>query len=448
VTGANSGKKPESRTSNEPAREDWQRYGLSHRQVDADAPDPEEPVRPIRPEDLRIGAEDDLFLEYRHENGAHSGKPEWTPSGRRFSTNVVTASIVGALAAVLAILAIVTSGPMAVSSPTPRATQPAFVVASVDPSAAATSKAAHVGLLITLPSTITNVDRGLPLSDATHLYLTNSDGGVAIDTATGAVQNVYGGAAFGSGVERSLEQNGLWVSNWAVANSTCGPECWQSATTFRIDPTSGSVTNTFKKTYLIGSTTDGVWVAAGRQVELLDPATGHVLSNTPWTGTGEPRVGCDSLWSLDMSGNGPILAKVDAQSGSLSTGTTLDPNLTYGPITAESQCWMMNGQGGAEHGSLSLAQLRNDGSVQSSFQYPNDSVAVLDKEFWLYMPNGLIRRFDANSGTGYGTPYVLPVRPFDDDPKWFFAAAGALWLIQDGQLTGLDVPTGTTKVNG
>ena len=64
------------------------------------------------------------------------------------------------------------------------------------------------------------------------------------------------------------------------------------------------------------------------------------------------------------------------------------------------------------------------------------------------MPNGLIRRFDANSGSGYGTPFVLPVRPADDNPKWFFAAVGALWLIQDNRLTGFDVPTGSSRVNG
>jgi hypothetical protein len=434
--------------SGKAAGEDWQRYGLSHRQLGAEAPAPESPVRPIGAEDLPASVDDDLFLEYRNENGVRSGKQARSPHGRTVMSNAAIVAAVVAIGGLVGILAFATSGAMPVATPTPRITHPAIAVVSLDPSAAATAKAAHVGLLIMLPSKITGVDRGQPLSDATSIYLTNSDGGVAIETATGTIKNVYGGAAFANGVNRALVNGGLWLSNWAGSGSICGPACWGGATTFRIDPTSGNLTNTFNHTYLIGSTTEGVWVATSGLVELLDPATGHVLSSTQWTGVGEPRVGCNALWSVEPGDKGVTLAKIDTVNGSIAGRATLDSSLSYGPITVESQCWMMNGQGGAEHGSLSLAQLKTDGSIQSVFQYPNDSVAVIDAEFWLYMPNGLIRRFDANSGNGYGTPYVLPVRPADDDPKWFFAAAGALWLIQDNQLTGLDVPTGQSRVNG
>jgi hypothetical protein len=109
---------------------------------------------------------------------------------------------------------------------------------------------------------------------------------------------------------------------------------------------------------------------------------------------------------------------------------------------------MMDGEGGASPGSLALVQLNSDGTTQATFQYPDKAVVTLDGEFWLYGRNGRIQRFDPNSGNGYGTPYVLPIRPQDEDVKWFFAAAGALWMLEGNQLALLDVPTGPARKDG
>ena len=449
MTTRGSDEEPKRRTFDEAPRQDWQRYGLSH-QPAGDEPTPEVAVNPIRPEDRHALPEEDLFVEYRYENGGVKAKAERPPSPRRFSTNLAAIGVVGVVGGLIAIVAIVTSSAMPAPSPTPGITSP---VLGHGPSnsgtiAIATSEAAHVGLLIPLPSKFLAVDHGQSLDDGAILYLTNADGGVAIDTATGTVKTVFGGAAFANGSNRAAVDNGLWVSNWPDSGSICGPSCWAGATTFRIDPATGSITRNLTGTYLIASDTDGVWVATGKKVERLDPASGNVISSTPWTGSGEPRVGCNALWSIETGSGGPVLSKIDRQSGNAVGGTTLSPELTYGPITVEGQCWMMNGQGGAEVGSASLAQLKTDGSIETVFEYPNDAISIIDGEFWLYMPNGLIRRFDANSGSGYGTPFVLPVRPADDNPKWFFAAVGALWLIQDNRLTGFDVPTGSSRVNG
>ena len=441
---------PRSQTAKDAAQQDWQRYGLSGRRVGEEAPTPDVAVRPIRPEDRHGAVPDDLFVEYRHENGVVKRKAERAPRSRRFMANVAAISAVGTVGVLIAVVAVATSAAMPAATPTPRITSPVLgrpPVTNTGTIAAATSKAAHVGLLVPLPSKFTAIDRGQTLDDGSYLYLTNADGGVSIDTAAGTVKTVFGGAPFATGSKREVVRSGLWVSNW-TDSGTCGPACWANATTYRIDPSTGSVTRSLSATYLIGATSDAVWVAAGRRVERLDPATGAVLSSTPWAGAGEPRYGCNALWSYEVGTSGPAISQIDAQSGSVVGGSSLSPGLTYGPITVAAQCWMMNGQGGAELGGLSLALLKTDGTIQSVVQYPDKAVAIIDGEFWLYMPNGLIRRFEANSGTAYGTPYVLPIRPADDDPKWFFAAAGALWLIQDNQLAGFDIPTGASRVNG
>ena len=175
----------------------------------------------------------------------------------------------------------------------------------------ATAKAAHVGLLINLPLKITSLDRGQFLSDGTLVYLTSPDAGVAIDPGTGSLRTIYGGLPFAKGARRTVVLGGLWVSSWSASGATCGPDCWAGANTYRMDLATGGISGTFSATYLLGATSDAVWVAVDKQIERLDPSTGAIKSSTPWKGSGEPRVGCNSLWSFTAGDKGSAIALID-----------------------------------------------------------------------------------------------------------------------------------------
>ncbi|MFI5258703.1 MAG: hypothetical protein ACHQ01_03715 [Candidatus Limnocylindrales bacterium] len=434
------------------AREDWNRYGLARRVTPVEQRDAlGRPLEPAdRADDLgRVGEK--LRPDAGRKTEAPRTRPVRPPRSSRFVANAVALSAVGVIGAVLFVVAIVTSALMPAPSPTPGLSptpSPPAAFASVAALPSETLRPAHVGILINLPMEIAIADRDQPPDDGTLMYLTGPSGGVAVDPGDGKLGTVYGGPAFAKGARRAIIDTGLWVSSWPAATTSCGPSCWPAAATYRLDLASGSITNTLPATYLLGATSDGVWVASGAKLQQLDPSSGEILSTTPWFGVGEPRVGCSSLWSFTPASGGARLTEIDPASGTAIGQSMLDPGVTYGPTFIEGQCWMMSGSGGASAGSTTLQWLNPDGSTQSILRYPGKSIVTLDREFWQYTSDRMIRRFEAISGFGYGVPYLLPVRPSNDDPKWLFAAAGTLWLVDGKQLAGFDVPTGPSRVSG
>jgi hypothetical protein len=280
------------------------------------------------------------------------------------------------------------------------------------------------------------------------MYLTGPGGGIAMDPGTGAIRTIYGGAAFSKGMRRTAILGGLWVSSWPADATVCGPSCWPLAVTYRIEPSTGNVTNALLATYLVGAASEGIWVATADKLQLLDPTTGALLSTTSWKGSAEPRVGCGYLWSYTPSDKGATLSKIDPRTG-VTIGTSILPaGVTYGPTYIEGLCWMMTGSGGASAGSTKLVWLATDGTTQAVLDYPGRSIVTLDREFWLYSSGGTMQRFEAAAGVSFGVSYLLPAQPADNDPKWLFAAAGTLWMIRGSTLAGFDLPTGTSRVNG
>jgi hypothetical protein len=59
-----------------------------------------------------------------------------------------------------------------------------------------------------------------------------------------------------------------------------------------------------------------------------------------------------------------------------------------------------------------------------------------------------MQRLEASSGWGYGRLYQLPSGQGEGSPLSFFAAVGALWLVDGTQLSGFHLPTGTSAVDG
>ncbi|MGA3030593.1 MAG: hypothetical protein ABSE58_07655 [Candidatus Limnocylindrales bacterium] len=436
------------------AREDWNRYGLSHREPLADQRDAL--GRPLEPADRvgRVGEEP--LLDYRSQNRkTRHSRPARPPRSSRFVADVAVLSAVGVIGAIVLVYALVSSSLMPAPSPTPRPsptpTGPVAVTNepfSANPGESVTLQSADVGILINLPMDIAIADRDQPPDDGTLMYLTGPNGGVSVNPADGKIGTVYGGSAFAKGVRRAVVDSGLWVSSWPADTKSCGASCWSAAATYRIDLATGSITNALAATYLLGATSDGVWVASGGNLQQLDPSTGDILSTTPWFGDGEPRLGCGSLWSFTPGSGGATLAEIDPGSGTDIGQSLLDPAVTYGPTLVEGQCWMMSGSAGASAGTTTLVWLNTDGTTQAVLGYPGKSIVTLDHEFWQYSSDKTMRRFEATSGYGYGVSYQLKVRPSNDDPEWFFAAAGTLWLLDGKQLAGFDVHTGTSRVNG
>jgi hypothetical protein len=431
------------------APDDWSRYGLSRRGRASDQGPRDALGRPIERVDRRAEAADELFIHYRREASQRPVRPAGARRGPRFVANVATVAVVGALGIALLVFGLATAPAMPVVSPSPSR------LASHTPNASDlvvvtpfVPKAAHVSLLIVLPVQVSVNERDWPLDDGTDIYLTGSSGGLAVEPTRGTILTVYGGPAFAGGVRRAVVDGGLWVSSWPTSAQSCGPACWAEATTFHVDTVTGNVSKRRAATYLLGAADDGIWVATGKVIQRLDPSTAVVLSSTPWTGSGEPRIGCGSLWSLTPGAQASTLAQIDLKSGAVLGTSVLDPTVGFGPTFAQGQCWMMSGSAGASAGATTLVWLNPDGTTQATFEYAGKSIVSLDREFWLYSSDGQMRRIDATSGSTFGAAYTLPVRPPNDDPEWLFSASSSLWLIEGNQLVKFDVLTGAAAAAG
>ena len=440
--------RPDEPSGDDVAREDWYRYGL-HREPIADQRDAL--GRPLAPSDRGSRVGDEFAIGAQRRQRPSRAASARSPRHSRLVANVFTVSAVATIGVALIVYAVVSSSLMPAPSPTPRRTTvptaSASSTATISPEAYASPRVADIAFRIELPWDIVVADRDRTPDAGNTMYLTGLTGGVAVDSGNGSRGTTFGGAAFTTGVRRAIVDSGLWVSSWPADVATCAASCWPAASTYRLDLASGKVTMTLSQTYLVGAASDGIWVASGDKLARLDPSTGAVLSTTPWLGKGEPRAGCDSLWSFSSGSEGATLAEIDVTTGTALGQSTLDPGVTFGPAIVGGQCWMMTGSGGASTGGTTLVWLKPDGSA-AVFPYPTSSIVILDGEFWRYASDRTIRRFDARTGIGYGVPYLLPSRPLDNDPKWIFAAAGTVWLVDGKELTGLDIPTGASRTEG
>lgn len=433
------------------AREDWRRYGASHPASGSRAGG-----SGLRETDEAGRLRDDMYLDYRLESRhavSRSAGERALAARRRRTSNLVG---VGAAIAAIAVAALIFSfQASAITPPSPTASRVAHASptasASVIPSATlpvlTTPRAGRVGVTIKMPLAVAVPDRGLDPDDGTTVYLTGPTGGIAVDPGTGRVLRVYGGPAFTQGMKRAVVDSRLWVSAWPDQGGTCGPGCWAQAATYRIDLATGNVLQTLQGTYLISAASGGVWVATGSLILRLDPDTGDTLATTLWQGTGEPRVGCEYLWSYQLSSKGTDLALIDPGSGDVIGTSSLSKDYTFGPVWADGQCWLMSGSGGASSGTTELVWLNAGGGKYAEFQFAQ-SLVILEREFWLYRPDGTMQRFEPSGGVPYGAWYRLDARPPGGDVNLFFASAGTLWMLSGDELVGFEVRTGTSAVAG
>ena len=417
--------------------DDWARYGGARRKASESS----------NPEILS----DDPFLDYRYEGGNPDGSVQPDATGPRSRANAV-----GALIAVIVLVGAAAyfslSGanvaPVPIVTPIPR---PTVALGSASPTLLVqpTVQMGHVGVTIQMPLPIFVPNRDSNPDDGTRMYLVGSSGGFPVDVAQGIHGTVWGGAAFPTGLRKSIFDRGLWVSSWPIGYAACGPDCWDKATTYRIDPATGAVTLKLESTYLVGASFEGVDVASQGQVSTIDPSDGTVLSGVPWRQAGEPRLGCGSLWSVQLGSTNTILNLIDTSSGDAMGASILAADITFGPFSAEGRCWMMTGQGGASAKSTSLVWIYPSGSIAGD-RHVEASLVLLDSEFWVLLGDGTIQRLEVAAGTGigigYGHRFQLAVTPPNNDPKWLFASVGSLWLYTGTDLVGFDVPTGASAV--
>jgi hypothetical protein len=430
--------------SSGPPLGDWDRYGLSRNRTRATT----EPRNALRPAtSTSRDTPEDQFSEYRRENRLPSADRGRRRRSVRFTANVMGSAVVGVAAVVFLVAAMVSGG--ITPTPTPLISLPP--APTVKPTTTEVPlRNATVALQVDLPVAVAVPDRSLTVDDGVNLYLIGSTSGVALNAATGQVENVLGGEAFASGVNRALVAGGnLWVSRWPTTSTGCGPDCWAQAFTYRVDGATGKVLKAYPATYLIGSDTTSVWIATGGTVEQLEPTTGNVMAVTQWPGPEEPRIGCNQLWSVDFSSQQVTLSVMDVPgSGTVRAATVLADNQTYGPVEAAGECWMTSGSNGISKDSTTLLWINtSDASIAVIKQYGR-SVLFLDGEFWTYASDGSVQRLEPVSGTPYGVSYKLPVLPPANDPSWLFAAAGGLWVLDGRTLAGFDVPTGSSHLYG
>jgi hypothetical protein len=406
--------------------DDWARYGGA---------------RPRSADEAEELLRDDPFAEYRSENGRPSPNQE-ERRPRRARANVLGLLVAVSAIALVAGFATLAS-PAVVPTPTPRGTlqQPSPTAATPLLSPRPTLRAARVAVEIPVPIPIVVPDRAFATDDGTTIYLAGNVGALPIDAIAGTAGTVWSGADYPKGLRRLVYDRGLWVSTWPAGYPSCGPPCWGKATTYRIDPASGSVTLTLEGTFLVGAQYDGVYVGSLGRLRVLDPADGRELTAVSWKTAGEPRLGCGQLWSVEL-GESTQLRAVNVSSGDQIGSSSLPSSMTYGPVSSEGLCWMMSGQDGASAGKTQLTLLNPNGTVSGEYSYDR-SIVVLDGEFWILTADGSVQRFEATVGVPFGQRYALPITPENGDPRTLFSAVGSLWLYRGQELIGFDVLTGS-----
>jgi hypothetical protein len=227
---------------------------------------------------------------------------------------------------------------------------------------------------------------------------------------------------------RSIMAGGsLWVSPARVhADAPCDQSCWDESTIYQFDVVTGQIQKTYPKTYLVGLSAGGIWVATAGNVERLAPATGDLIEATPWMGTGEPRVGCGGLWSVDFGNSATIVSRVQVGSGLALDNLITQPSIAYGPFAAGSECWMMSGVDGVSVEPNFLVQISGDVITQPIIV--SRTLVLLDGTFWGYLSGGFLQRYDPAAGQGTGPIYAL-TGGGADDPSNVFASMGTIWTI-------------------
>ncbi len=405
--------------------DDWTRYGGARDR------DPESEI-----EELRA---DDPFADYRRESRLSLGR-EQEPERAGLRTR---ANLLGAIIALVALIGGAGVANIAIPKPSPPTLSPrpypSFSFESMRP--VPTLRMARVLVVVPLPISIFVPERSLSPDDGRTMYLAGRAGGFSVDVGAGRVGTVWGGSAFPRNLRKLLFAQGLWASTWPSNSELCGPDCWDSATTYRIDPASGAITSTLRGTYLVGATFEGVYVATEGSLRIVDPGDGHELSATPWKVAGEPRLGCDSIWSVQRGDR--TVVDLIGEGGNRIGGTTLDSSLTFGPVSVEGFCWMMSGRDGASAGKTSLVWLSPSGDRSGDRKY-DSSIVVLNGEFWLLRDDATIQRFEAASaGLGYGPRFKLPVTIEGGDPRGIFSSVNTVWVYWGSSLMGLDILTGS-----
>jgi hypothetical protein len=311
-----------------------------------------------------------------------------------------------------------------------------------------TIRMASAGFVLQLAFSATAMGRDFSPDDGRYLYLAGDGGAAVIDPDTGQFVANPGGSEFPSRLRKWIFNDGLWLSTWLSTDPYCGPACWQVATTYRVDAATGAVTLKLPGTYLVGRSSDGIWVASGNSISRLDPATGQVAATVPWQASGEPRFGCNSMWSFrqDSANTQTLLSLVDLDSGLAAAPVALDPAITSGPISVEGYCWAMSGSNAASNAPVKIVWLSPNGSVLDSRE-ANDAVVVMDNEFWTYKGDGTLQRLDMPSGVAYGHRFQLDIRPSRVGVSGLFAALGLVWLCEGDQLVVFDIRTGATNAN-
>jgi hypothetical protein len=386
-----------------------------------------------------------MYLDYRAENAVRRSRSDGRSS--RFVANAIAASALGIGAVVLLIAGLV--GSSAAPTPPPKVTiAPATATPAPSPTTAKSDRTAEVQAIIDLPVGAYVPDRAQAPDDGAVMFLMGASGGVAVDPQTGAVGTVFGGEAFNAGVRRSVVAAGsLWISSWPNSIKECGPACWAQATTYRLNIGTGKVMKAYPATYLVGLSTDGLWLATAGRLDRLDLQTAALAASTPWAGTTEPRVGCGGLWSLAIQSAAVILTGADPATGdAVGNPIVLPSAATYGPVAVESGCWMMSGFDGVSAKSASVFQLSGDTGQTLTKEYQT-SVLILDGEFWTYSPGGVLQRLEAATGTPYGSSYRLAYPPPGDDAGLLFASVGRLWMLVGEQLVGFNMSTGAANSN-
>jgi len=419
-----------------PESSDWLRYGLG-RQATPKAPAPANKPFARR----AVESHDDLYLEYRRENVLR-GRVAGGRSARS-RANLLAIASVGIAAVVIVAAAYATASPGPTPVPTIQpTTAPTPALVTEPPTAGTKVQTAYVTTVINIGQDVDVPDRAYPPDDGTAMYLFGSGGGVAIVTSIGSTGTQFKGVPFAAGLPvRAIVANGtVWVSTSPSTGGPCEEACWDQSTTYQLNVGSGKVEKTLAKTYLVGLTSEGLWLASAGRIEKVDPS-GKTIGGFDWLVGGEPRVGCDGLWSVDYGGGQTVLSELDAADGTNITTSSVSGDVPYGPVSAGTGCWMLQGAGGFVAGSSVLVPVT--GGAMSGPIVAGQTLLLLDGNFWAYSQTGRLEEYDALLGDYVGPEYELAGFG-TDDPSGLFASMGSVWLIDKtaSQLIGFAVPTG------
>ena len=249
--------------------------------------------------------------------------------------------------------------------------------------------------------------------------------------------------------------NGVWFSTVPIG-SACGANCpaWTPRVRRMYMGSSRAITFTLDGWVVAGDGLGYVWAkrpnASGPTQMKIDPATTKT-SQIPWAYP-EVEIACGALWGA--TADRATVARVDPASGDV-LATFAVPGGLKSLHQTQDGCWSVQGASYGPGHDERFVKIGPSGIESGSPAFTISdfgSLLIVGSTFWIASfkyssePDNwvLLQRVDPSTWQRVGPVWAVPLG--FGDPRWAFAAGGAMWIQSSteygGDLLRVDVPLG------